>query len=316
VTGVDPTLPSPSALRLLRWNAGASGVENVSAAEIGTTLATSNWVVDEFVDGVDYTAGSTTALTLSQSPSLIQNTWVFFDGVVQHQSTYSIAGDIITFDSAIPGGTGLVEVRQNEALDQGSTAASAVSFTPEGTDSVDTTSDKKHDEVRSVQDFGAVADNGAVNDTAAFVAASNAVADGGEILVPPGNYVVTISTLRAANSKTHFWRALGATINGNEGQPTGWPGFWHGTIGQGDTNRYRTILADTDPRDAAVTDYHSTLMIVKKVSAGVDFTSVAVPLRVAVITDANSGDVGGTGAGIWAINVEGEQNSDVIEMVF
>jgi hypothetical protein len=170
VSGVSTEIPDPEALNLLRWNAAATSMENVSAGDIGSTLATSNWVVERFVDGTDYTAGTTTQLTLTQSPAVIQNTWVFFDGAVHHQSEYSLAGQTITFDVAIPIGTSVVEVRQNEALPQSSVDANSVLYNATGAGSVQRTGQNKFDEAVSVRDFGAIGD-GVADDSSAFTAA-------------------------------------------------------------------------------------------------------------------------------------------------
>lgn len=152
-TGISAELPAPDALKIFRWNAAANAIEYVAASTLSTTLATSNWVVDSFVDGTDFTAGTTTQLTLSQEPGVIQNTWIFFDGVPQHQTEYSLAVDVITFTSAIPVGTNKVEVRQNQALDQGFTDASAVTYTPAGSGAVATDVQTKLREIISDNDF-------------------------------------------------------------------------------------------------------------------------------------------------------------------
>ena len=67
-------------------------------------------VVDNFADGVDYTAGTTTVLTLSTAPSTENNINVSFDGIVQHHTEYTLSGTTLTFSSAIPIGTVDVEV--------------------------------------------------------------------------------------------------------------------------------------------------------------------------------------------------------------
>lgn len=132
VTGVSSELPIPQALRLIRWNSDADALENIQASDLSNTLATSNWVVKDFIDGVDFTSGTTTQLTLDEAPGVIQNSWVFFDGATQHQSEYSISGAVVTFNDPIPAGIKKVEVRVNQALDQGFTDASAVNYTPAG----------------------------------------------------------------------------------------------------------------------------------------------------------------------------------------
>lgn len=68
-------------------------------------------VVDSFVDAVDYTSGTTTQLTLSAAPGTATNITITFDGVAQHTSTFSVAGQVVTFTSPIPLGVSEVEAR-------------------------------------------------------------------------------------------------------------------------------------------------------------------------------------------------------------
>ena len=65
--------------------------------------------VDTFAAGVGFTAGSSTSVALSADPGAEQHLTVFFDGVGQHRSTYSVSGTTLTFDTAIPTGTAEVE---------------------------------------------------------------------------------------------------------------------------------------------------------------------------------------------------------------
>jgi len=53
---------------------------------------------------------STTAFTLSSDPLVINNTYVYINGVYQQKSTYSISGTTLTFSTAPPTGTNNVEV--------------------------------------------------------------------------------------------------------------------------------------------------------------------------------------------------------------
>lgn len=75
-----------------------------------------DFIRDVFVDGVDFTAGASTTLSLSANPGSRDNTWVYFDEVFQSPDKYIVlTGDVI-FNSAIPGGTTKVEVRYSKAL--------------------------------------------------------------------------------------------------------------------------------------------------------------------------------------------------------
>ena len=69
--------------------------------------------VDTFAAGVGFTAGSSTTVALSDSPGTEEHLTIFFDGVGQHRSTYSLSGSTVTFDTAIP--TGVAEVEATYA---------------------------------------------------------------------------------------------------------------------------------------------------------------------------------------------------------
>lgn len=84
------------------------GAGNLTFADGGAGL--SDVTLDTFVAGVDFTAGSTTQVTLSVTPPSENNTSIYFDGVYQEKGEYSIAGAVVTFTSAIPTGTTSVEV--------------------------------------------------------------------------------------------------------------------------------------------------------------------------------------------------------------
>jgi hypothetical protein len=70
----------------------------------------------DFIGGTDFTAGTTTTLTLSSTPSSTDLLSIFFDGIEQSGSsgsaaTWSLAGAIITFNAAIPTNTKIVEAK-------------------------------------------------------------------------------------------------------------------------------------------------------------------------------------------------------------
>ena len=69
--------------------------------------------VNTFVAGVGFTAGSSTTVALTDAPGTEEHLTIFFDGVGQHRSTYSLSGSTVTFDTAIP--TGVAEVEATYA---------------------------------------------------------------------------------------------------------------------------------------------------------------------------------------------------------
>ncbi|MCP3709728.1 hypothetical protein M3I54_22555 [Paraburkholderia sp. CNPSo 3274] len=64
-----------------------------------------------FAAGVDFTAGTTTSLTLSQPYGYQANLIVAFDGAFQGADQFSLSGKTLTFTSAIPVGTTKVFVK-------------------------------------------------------------------------------------------------------------------------------------------------------------------------------------------------------------
>lgn len=87
-----------------------------------------NMSVDTFVDGVDYTSGTTTTLTLSAVAGSENNLWVTFDGVSQHKTEYGLAGTTLTFSSPIPLGVAEVEVQFGTTLSIGTPSDTSVTF--------------------------------------------------------------------------------------------------------------------------------------------------------------------------------------------
>ncbi len=64
-----------------------------------------------FVDGVGFTAGTTTSLTVTNTPISSQSTSVYFDGIYQTPvSTWTLAGSVVTFAAAIPTNTKVVVI--------------------------------------------------------------------------------------------------------------------------------------------------------------------------------------------------------------
>jgi hypothetical protein len=65
--------------------------------------------VQDFLAGTGFTAGTSTSITLMNSPSAAALLAVSFDGVVQSHNTWSLAGPVVTFNAAIPANTRVVE---------------------------------------------------------------------------------------------------------------------------------------------------------------------------------------------------------------
>ncbi len=70
--------------------------------------------VNEFIDGTDFTSATTTELTLSVLPANEDDISVFFDGVHQKHTNFSLADSVITFDAAIVATVVEVVIRYGE----------------------------------------------------------------------------------------------------------------------------------------------------------------------------------------------------------
>ncbi len=66
--------------------------------------------VQNLYAGIDFTAGTSTTITLSSIPGSADNVVIFFDGVEQFHSTWSLYSATVTFSSVIPTFTNEIEV--------------------------------------------------------------------------------------------------------------------------------------------------------------------------------------------------------------
>lgn len=87
-----------------------------------------NLTDETFTDGVDFTAGVSTTLTLSKDYGSEQNITVHFDATFKAPDTYSLSGTTLTFASAIPGGVSKVYVKGGTTLSIGTPADGTVTL--------------------------------------------------------------------------------------------------------------------------------------------------------------------------------------------
>ena len=79
---------------------------NVSSGANATSISET-----VYADTVDFTAGTTTALTMPSTPAAEANISVWFDGITQFSTEWSFSGTTLTFSSAIPLGVLKVVVK-------------------------------------------------------------------------------------------------------------------------------------------------------------------------------------------------------------
>lgn len=96
-----------------------------TTAEFGAVAG--NLTDETFTAGVEFTAGSSTTLTLSKGYGSEPNITVHFDAAFQGADTYSLSGLTLTFSSAIPVGVSKVYVKGGTTLSIGTPADSTVS---------------------------------------------------------------------------------------------------------------------------------------------------------------------------------------------
>lgn len=197
---VDTTLPVPAAGKAIVWNGDASGFDNADLSEdlLTAFAASENITLDRFVDGVGFTAGVSTTLTLSADPGSEDNVRVVrrTSGAMVEMlhDTFSVSGTTLTFSAAIPASTTYIEVSSlrtylvNRALSQN------VPFTAAGTGAIPREARAKLREFLTPEDFGAVGD-GTTDDYAAIQAALDAVPERGKIHFTDGKTYITSDEL-------------------------------------------------------------------------------------------------------------------------
>jgi hypothetical protein len=141
---------SVSTVSIIRQGvAVATGISSTSSSAIGSlTDEKGTGGQPGFVAGVDFTAGTTTTLTLSKNYVSASNLWVAFDGTEQGANTYTLSGTTLTFNAAIPVGTtdvfvkgalpstisssggGLIPLRRLDKVQITYTSAPTVAFLP------------------------------------------------------------------------------------------------------------------------------------------------------------------------------------------
>ena len=110
ISGASLTLPSPSANKLLAWNASGTALQNVDSATIATLVASGNPVYQ-------IANGGLASYTLLNDPGTIGNIEVFVSGVRQYPGIdYNYSGTTLTPVSVWPAGTNTVLIEYGGAV--------------------------------------------------------------------------------------------------------------------------------------------------------------------------------------------------------
>lgn len=102
---------------------------NRAVGNTQTTVSYADFRADMFRVGIEIPP-STTELTLTADPGIIQNTWVFIDGQYLEKEHYSLYNNVITLDSSIPLDTVQVEVCHGQAIPIAALVATAEEHLP------------------------------------------------------------------------------------------------------------------------------------------------------------------------------------------
>lgn len=162
--------------------------------------------VDTFTDGVDFTAGSSTTVTLTSSAGSENNVVITFDGVTQHHSQYSVSGTTVTFSSTIPSGVLEIEARYGVALSIGEPADGSVTYAKLASalvaDDTDITAGEA-EKMPTAEAVKAYVDNTAII-TKQFTSASTSYTNGGFITLAHGlgetpKFVQIVCVCKVAN---------------------------------------------------------------------------------------------------------------------
>jgi hypothetical protein len=92
----------------ISWGAGTKDIFLDAPALLFNNLV-SGPVVQTFTDGVGFTAGTSTTITLSAAPPNASSLQIQFDGLTQFHNTWTLAGTVVTFSSVIPSGVQNIE---------------------------------------------------------------------------------------------------------------------------------------------------------------------------------------------------------------
>lgn len=143
-SGVSTILPAPEALSLIGWNSDNTGLENYDPSTFGIVIGA----------GATYTSGVSAGQTdvAFSLPAVFTISDVFYNGVFQDPSAYSISGATITFSEALPA-DGTVSIHAAVVAPTAIGTSAEINYTPAGVGGTTRTVKSRLDDVVSVANF-------------------------------------------------------------------------------------------------------------------------------------------------------------------
>ena len=107
----DTIILSSNANALVNFSAGTKDVVSDRPGNLPLVIGEITNISEVFTSPVDYTPGVTLSLTLANTPSSKQHLDIYFNGVKQSPTEYSLLLNVITFNIAIPLGVTSIETK-------------------------------------------------------------------------------------------------------------------------------------------------------------------------------------------------------------
>lgn len=105
-----PLVDTPDDLDIVHISRGGAD-RSITVSDLIPSVGTSGTViVNTFKDGVEFTAGSSNAVSISEDIISKRNIWIFFDSLYQEKETYEVVSGVVTFDAVIPVGVSTIEI--------------------------------------------------------------------------------------------------------------------------------------------------------------------------------------------------------------
>jgi len=179
-----PLIPLPSAPNRANSVFGFDAQGNIAMLGLPASIGAGDLRIEEWTDGVNYTAGTSTSVQLSRAYGVAANLGtVVMQGIAQDPASYTLSGTTLTFNAPIPIGVSKIWCIGGTTLSVSNAPGTFIQNLPGAV--LRAAQDKMRDIV-NVMDFGA--DPSGTNDsTAAFQNAANAAR---KVVIPAGVWLI------------------------------------------------------------------------------------------------------------------------------